>query len=298
MADTLTSSSPNNWAAPSAATPDLMAAFQRGLPVRLIATPREALQTCRSDERLAEVVARELERFARHQERFDYLPVTDAPENGRAPIVGLIYLVPHLRGEAADGAVRDHMLPMSEDNLIGADAGILEFLRDADSHSCRLLMFGSQISGLVGLSDLQKLPVRAALFALITHTEMTMAGAIRRESNRPNEWKARLPDARRRKLEEERQAVAADDNLVDDLVFTQFDDKITIIRKSSCFTEGRTRFESEMKEARDLRDNLAHANDYATTRDAAMKVCDTVRKIERWIAHLSSWPSKQASAGD
>ena len=43
--------------------------------------------------------------------------------------------------------------------------------------------------------------------------------------------------------------MAADDNLVDDLVFTQFDDKITII----------SRFENEMKEARDLRDNLAHA---------------------------------------
>ena len=62
-------------------------------------------------------------------------------------------------------------------------------------------MFGSQVSGLVGLSDPQKLPVRTALFAQIAHTEMTMAAAIRREFSRQNEWKACLPDARRRKLE-------------------------------------------------------------------------------------------------
>ena len=297
-----------------------MAAFQGGLPVRLIATPREALQTCRSDEKLADVVAQD-------HERFDYLPVIHTPEDGRARIIGLVYLAaylpPNLLGEAAHGVVKDHMLPLSEDNLIGADASILTFLKDvrpvvdaliADSHTtgatapprrrrapdtgCRLVMSGSQISGLVNLSDLQKLPVRAALFALITHLEMTMAEAIRREFGGSDQWKGRLSGERLDKVESKRKAAIAADNVVDDLLFTEFCDKITVVRKSERFSEGRGRFQREMNNAQELRDNLAHANDYATTRDDAIKVCDTVRKVESWIEHLSNWTSKQAPAGD
>ncbi len=277
-----------------------MAAFQGGLPVRLIATPREALQTCRSDERLADVVEQD-------HEKFDYLPVTDRPKDGRERIIGLVYLAPYLLGEAAHGVVKDHMLPLSEDNLIGADAGILTFLRschttkpsalswkDADSHGCRLVMSGSQISGLVNLSDLQKLPVRAALFALITHVEMTMADAIRREFNDSEGWKTRLSERQRRELMRKRKAAKVNDNLVDDLLLTQFIDKISIILESPSLTESKSRFESEMNDTRMLRNNLAHAKDYAATRDSAAKVCDTVRNIEHWIAHLSEWPSARA----
>jgi len=51
------------------------------------------------------------------------------------------------------------MQPLSEDNLIGADAGILAFVKMADRHSCRLVIAGSEITGLVSLSDVQQLPV-------------------------------------------------------------------------------------------------------------------------------------------
>jgi hypothetical protein len=62
--------------------------------------------------------------------------------------------------------------------------------------------------------------------------------------------------------------------------------------------EGKGKFEREMNEAQELRDNLAHANEYAATREAAAKVCDTVRNIEHWIAHLSAWPSAQTTGDD
>jgi hypothetical protein len=53
-----------------------------------------------------------------------------------------------------------------------------------------------------------------------------------------------------------------------------------------------------MNEAKGLRNSLAHANDYAATREAAAKVCDIVRRIEHRIAHLSEWPSKETPGGD
>jgi hypothetical protein len=276
-----------------------MAAFQGGLPVRLIATPREALQTCRSDERLADVVEQ-------NHEKFNYLPVTDTPKDGRARIIGLVYLAPYLPpyllGEVAHGVVGDHMLPLSEDNLIGADAGILTFLKDlrpvvdaliADSHGCRLVMSGSQISGLVILSDPQKLPVRAALFALITHVEMTMADAIRREFNDLEGWKTRLSERQRRGLMRKRKAAEANDNLVDDLLLTQFIDKVTIILESPNLTESKSR----LNEAQMLRNNLAHAKDYAATRDSAAKVCDTVRKSKAGSNTLAIGPRSKRWQG-
>jgi hypothetical protein len=40
---------------------------------------------------------------------------------------------------------------------------------------------------------------------------------------------------------------------------------------------------------------LMHANDYASTRSAAAKVCETVRSVEQWIDLLSSWPAEPVS---
>jgi hypothetical protein len=81
------------------------------------------------------------------------------------------------------------MRALPEENLIGADAGILSFVKGADRRGCRLVMSGAEISGLVSLSDLQKLPVRATvLFALITHAVRSPSGqrAHERQGYRSN----------------------------------------------------------------------------------------------------------------
>lgn len=267
-----------------------MTAIQDRLSVVLIATPRLALNACGIDERLADVMAR-------NQGGFDYFPVTGTALQGQEQIVGLVELVPFLRGNPACGVVRDYLLPLAEDNLIGADAGILTFVRTADRHPCRLVVSGSQVSGLVSLSDLQKLPVRAALFALITQLEMTMANAIRRELGNTDGWKERLPDDRKEKIDCQRKMVAADGNLVDDLLFTQYCDKITIIRRSPAFKASKGRFKDEMDDVQKLRDSLAHANDYATTREAAAKVCAIVRSVEEWMKRLNDWLSNGPAEG-
>src|SRR5262245_47875031 len=46
-------------------------------------------------------------------------------------------------------------------------------------------------------------------------------------------------------------------------------------------------FQKDMKDIQNLRDNLAHANDYAATRDAARSVCECVRNIDGWIRFLA-----------
>ena len=132
-------------------------ALQAGLTVNLIATARAAFVTCAMNETLAQVIK------DNSQNKFDFLPVTEMADGG---IVGLLEITSNRHSATVDRSVGEAMRPLSEENLIGADASILAFVRDADFRKCRLVVSGSQISGLVTLSDLQRLPVRAALLGL------------------------------------------------------------------------------------------------------------------------------------
>lgn len=281
----------SGWAAPSVAAPELMASFQDRVPVRLIATSRQDLRTCRVNEPLVDVVSR-------NKEGFDFFPVTGPSAQEQDRIVGLVELATFRQDRAPDGVVREHMHSLGEDNLIGGDASILSFIKSADQHPCRLVVSGSRIEGLVSLSDLQKLPVRAALFALITHLEIIMAAAIRRDCRETTKWKDRLSAERQSKLATKLQDAVKDDSWVDDLLFTEFADKVTIISKSGSFRESKTGFAANMRTVEKLRNHLAHANEYAANRDAAAAVCKTVRIIDAWIEHLSVWPSAKVAAGE
>ena len=277
------------WAASSDSSPELATRFQDWLPVRLIATRRSSFRTCGSDANLAEVLASNVEGF-------DYLPVVQAAEDGKETIVGLLDLAGIRTGKRPQGDVKRRMHPLSENDLIGADASILEFVMGADRQRCRLVVSGSEISGLVSLSDLQKLPVRAALFATITHCEITMTSAIRHEFRSSEAWLDRLSDDRQSKIREEITTSAEDDGFVNSLLFTQFADKVRIIRKSPHFEWSRTKFEKEMESVEKLRNRIAHANDYASTSCAAEEVCRTVRALVKWVDRLNQWPTNEVEA--
>jgi hypothetical protein len=181
------------------------------------------------------------------------------------------------------------MQSSSEGNLLDADESILAFLRTVDSQRCRLIVSGHEISGLVSLSDLQRLPVRAALFGMITYLEMLMSKVIRAEFDQTEAWIDRITEGRREKIDKEISKARAGDSLVDTLLFTQFADKATIIRRNPHFPFGQNRFKNVLSQIQSLRDDLVHANDYAASSEAACKVCSTVRLIDKWNKDLSDW---------
>src|SRR5271155_2626074 len=147
----------NGWGSFSLSSRNLMDTLQQSLPVRLIATPRKDFRTCRFDESLEDVVNRNVEKF-------DHFPVTRREYGGEDHIVGLIELARYENAKVPAGMVRDYMAALSEANLIGPEAGILAFVKSADSQPCRLMVTAAGIEALVIISDLQQLPVRAALF--------------------------------------------------------------------------------------------------------------------------------------
>ncbi len=101
-----------------------------------------------------------------------------------AQYVGLLSLYKARQDDAETAdkglAVRHVMQPLNEDCLISAETGLLSFIVDADRAPCRLVVRGTRVDGIVSLSDLQKLPVRAALITLITHLELLMTSVIKR----------------------------------------------------------------------------------------------------------------------
>ncbi len=240
-----------------------------GLTVALITTARETLVTCCLSEPLSDVVSRSA------GQQYDYLPVKN---DERSEIVGLLHTIDFAQDSPRAGIVMDRYRPLSEGDLMGVDASILDFIKDADSKPRRLVISGDKIVGFVTLSDLQKLPVRAALFALITGLEITMYETIKQKYPTGEEWKQHLTVQRRKSIKERIDNSAKGDGFVDDLLFTQFCDKRDIIIKSFPFSR-KKELRIQLKDIEKLRDKLAHANEYAATQTEAKNVCKVIRNL-------------------
>lgn len=250
--------------------------FHDGLTVEMIMTDRSKIFTCDIDERISDVVAR-------NAERFSFTPVL---ETGR--FVGLLRTEEWFESIPPNGTVRDTYTSLSEANLIGSNANIIEFVLNADQRPCCLVVSGHRIEGLVSLSDLQKLPVRASIFALITGLELEMAKFIRKAFPNSKDWKKFLSVARAQKIDDEIALSKSVDGYVDELLFTQFSDKADIIRKGIELKFGKKDLKSRFSRIRDLRDQLAHANNYANSPETARKAVKTVNltfELKRLLSH-------------
>jgi hypothetical protein len=134
---------------------------------------------------------------------------------------------------------------------------------------------------------LQQLPVRAALFALITHVEITIANAIRREFINSSLWIDEITKRSRAEIEKRLKKAKKANHQLDELHMTSFSDKIDILSRAKIIGTRKEKFKSELNELRNLRNNLAHANEYAADRRSAKRLCATVRKAEWWIQQLN-----------
>jgi hypothetical protein len=269
----------NNWPAPNLAG-EMFEALHAGLEVRLIATPREALQTCRPDQLVSDVVRSNVEPY-------DYIPVVEGTPGQSELIIGLFHAANYKQNVLTEERIRDNFHSLSEDFIIGGDSSILEFIKGADTRPCRLLVSGANIVGLVSLSDLQKLPVRAVLFALITGFEIAMMDAIRRIYETESDWLAMLRPERRTKIEREKKSAKEMDVFVDTLLFTLFSDKATLIKRYGLGRGVDPSLEKSLGTIKELRNKIAHANEYARTPEEARKVCATVRDLLRLRLEIS-----------
>jgi hypothetical protein len=208
-----------SWATNHDASLDGLRQVQGSLTVDLIMVPRSAFQTCTTGETAAQVKSR-------NAHGFSYFPVVDR----RQRVIGLYHAERWLSADAPDTSIADDFERLSEDIVIGADASIFDFVMQADTYPIKLVVSGNQIAGLVSLSDLQKLPVRASLFALITSLEMAMALAIERRWPNPDDWMGMLSEGRRATLLNAIDDAKVGDGFVSEIAFTQLHDKTSSLK--------------------------------------------------------------------
>ena len=279
--------------------PDLLRqseGFERmhgSLTVSLIATSREGdghgpgVRVCRSDDSLAEVRAANLNPI------FDYLPV----EGADGKIVGLFSAKRSMNPAGVDDElpVRDRLRPLSEADLIGADATILDFVSRVRPKPL-LVVSGGRINGLVAWSDLQKLPVRAAVFALVTGFELTMYEAIKAVFPEGDGWRKHLSEKRLEGAEKVYEKRDGNESDVELLLCTEFCDKRTILKKCLPFDSqakspgampmSKGKFEDEVERIEDLRNPLAHASSYAMKWDDVASLRKTVKALVELRQHI------------
>ena len=260
------------WANSGDTGPMALERVQRSLTVDMVMTPRANLQTCRRDETASKVAAR-------NTKMFSFLPVVD----GEGRFLGLYRAARWFGRTAPPQPIGDDFEPFSEDVVIGADASIIDFVKSADERPTRLVVSGDRVAGLVSLSDLQQLPVRAALFTLITRLEMRMAERIEQEwgADDATGWLGLLSEDRGACIQKAVCRAKKEDGFVSEISFSQLADKATIIRKRRLISGTKTSLKRDFNAIVRLRNDIAHANYYAETPQAASNVCAAVRTILR-----------------
>ena len=200
-----------------------------GLTVGQIAVLRPKLRICSASNRVPEMWARNRDPV------FDYLPVEDA----RGHLIGLLsdLAINNAILDGDDARVSELMDPLSEADLIGAGTPIVALIGRIRQEPF-LVVSAQEVVGMVAWSDLQKLPVRAALFALVTGFELTMYETIKRHFGQRHDWTRLLNGGRLGIAEKEYREQCERGSDVDLLLCTQFCDKRDILLKSSDFDIG------------------------------------------------------------
>ena len=121
-----------------------------------------------------------------------------------------------------------------------------------------------------------------------------MTNWIRLEFNGRDDWLGGLSQGRREKVLKKVEEAKSGDAYIDTLLFTEFGDKVTIIKKGPNFAWGKTSFEDDLAKIQALRNSLAHASDYANTQAHARDVCKTVRLTDSWIKRLTQRASENS----
>lgn len=256
------------WAAKHDASLENLNRVQGSLSVRLIMVARKDVLTCVVTDTAADVKSKK-------PTHFSYFPVIDRQNR----IIGIYNAQRWFHDVAPNKPIENDYEPLSEDIVIGADASIFDFITQADIHPTNLVVSGNKISGLVSLSDLQQLPVRAALFALITNLEMAMALAIEKRWDDPQEWMKLLDASERENIEKLVKKAKSNDTFVSYTVLTNFSHKSKVVVRGNLGDLGTADWKNALKKIRLLRNAIAHADQYAESPDLAMEVCETVRSV-------------------
>jgi len=254
----------NRWAARTVdqSAEHYLAAVRSQGPVALIATPRAQVQ-CRPQSAWASI-----EGDAALAD-FDHVPLTD--EAGQS--ITRVYV----RGAGP--------VELTEGMFMSAGAPLIDFLATADEQRFRLLVDGGSVTGLVTLSDAQKLPVYPLLFGLLIAVELLLVDWLRQAcGDQPNAWLEHLNPQQRGVIEKHWQDALKRDLAIDKLALASFSHEIQAAAAMGLFVGHELQL-VEIKGLKDLRNLVCHAAEFAPNPEQALRIPPLARSAEA----LASW---------
>ena len=244
---------------------ELRSLFEKGLTASSVS---ESLM-CRMADDEARAVRRDLETLG-----FDVVGIKNRNSEGAVGWVS--------RSDLQVGTCLAHLQPFAPHQLVAESTPLSEVIHILADEEHVFVVSGQGISGIITRADLNKPPVRALLFTLITLLEMHLTYWIGQLF--PDEsWSQHLSESRLRNATEmlkKRRSRAEDISLLECL---QLCDKRDIIRKSE-----------------EYRDHLALGSSRQT-----IKILDRIEKLRDHVAHAQEdlaadwgWPSISSSISD
>ena len=152
------------------------------LTVREIMTPRSDFIACLGTETVNDA-------FRSVPEIYDALPVLAGHDrhDHKADVIGVIDRR-KVHASAARERVSQHLDEVARDTSISSATPMLDFIRGLRGEPVSLVHDGEDIVGLVTLFDIERLPVRIALFALLIDIEDEIGRLIEFMSPNPSSW--------------------------------------------------------------------------------------------------------------
>ncbi|MBO9452275.1 hypothetical protein J7426_18525 [Tropicibacter sp. R16_0] len=235
---------------------DLMS-VQGQLTLSNIMTPREQFICCSADEPAHSVMERV-------SEVFDAVPVvaSNDPTDIAAPVLGLLhrdsipFRNPSARAaDCADTSALDKAHPSKRNLLV--------YINGLSGHPVELVSSESEIVGLVTPFDLERLPVRTALFAQIIDVERLMGDLIKARFPDTADWEARIAAHLAGKLRAGLKRAGKNDSVGQPILSVDFAVKLDLL--PHCFegTHYALWVSNESDEIRELRNVVAHGAPFA-----------------------------------
>ena len=241
------------------------------------------LETCNVEDPLEQVLNR------KELEEFDYIPV-----RSKNSVVGVLN-AKNLRDskdtiDSVNLTIEQLDEPifkkLDESILISINGDIISFLKDSDISPFRLVLDGTEISGIVTISDLQKLAVRSVLSSLLNYLEILMAESIMKKCPDDNDWMSKLDNRKQTKINKRWTDLKASNMAIDKLTATDLNDKISVVKKLEIISNCRDEVSENLENIRKFRNSVNHMHDYASNSENAKKVSKIVRYIFEIIDKL------------
>lgn len=248
-------------------------AFERGLPVTLIATPAEQVQHPPLEVGASEWLERAENRG------FDQFPVFRGMK-----LIGVLLRERH----PARFTVQDVMCKPGREFIALASCSLAQIIPMLRSQRFRLIVEGDRFVGLVTQSDLLKLPARMLLFGVITHLEACLREVVKREVAE-SEWRRLLSPKHRTELNSNLKRLRAAKLDPQPIELTHFSDLRGMLSLGRNLPAD---LAANMERIGRLRNGVAHGRTYISSRHNVVEFVDTYEAAERLI----DWATRRLGA--